>query len=149
MLLRVLFVSLALMIAAPLAWRAMQSDSVKNWWNPPPPPKPFQFDNGTVRQAPQPSGPLQTVSPGLKKCRQGDKLVYTDGPCPAGSKPETISGNVNVVSMPKPAPAQAAAAPGKPASGALARLPNVRDALHDPGPTIREKAMERAIDNIR
>lgn len=147
MLLRTLFIAMALMLAIPLAWRGLQSEQVKQWWNPPPPPKPFQFDNGTVRQAPPPTtGAVQTVSPGLKKCRQGERLVYTDGPCPAGSRPENIGGTVNVVTMPK-APEAKASAPGFKAPGG--KLPNARDLMQDTGPTIREQHMERTINNIR
>jgi hypothetical protein len=154
MILRTLFLTLAALLCLALGWRALQTDAFKTWWNPPPPPKAFQFDNGSVRAAPvAASGPAMALNPGLKKCRQGERVVYTDGPCPAGSKFEAMGGTVNVVNMPK-APAstarERASDKGNPGEiNPSGRLPNVRDLLHDPGPTLREQHTERVINAVR
>jgi hypothetical protein len=141
MLLRALLTSLILLVALPLGWRLLQSPVVQAWWSPPPPPRPIVFDNGSVREPRATSGAgAQTVSPGLKKCRQGERLLYTDGPCPPGSRPEAVGGTVNVVTLPKPA--------AKPAS-APAGLPTARTLLQDPGPTLREQHLERSVERMR
>ncbi len=50
-----------------------------------------------------------------RKCRRGEQILYTDGPCPAGTQPLALDGgSLSVLpAAPRPAPAEAAAsAPG-------------------------------------
>lgn len=150
MILRLLTVALVLIVGLPMGWRLLQSPQWRDWLNPPAPvKKAFQFDNGTVREPPAPaSGPAIDVSPGLRKCRQGERVVYTDGPCPAGSKPVTLGGTVNVVPGTRPAEA-AAPGPGASQPPGARRPPHVRDLMHDSGPTLNEQAMERAMQQTR
>ena len=81
--------------------------------------------------------PAPTV--GLQKCLADGRVIYTDGSCPAGSRPQALDGGtLSVVSSPPP-PARAAA-PGQPA------LPHARDALLDPqGVDIRQRRMDAVI----
>jgi hypothetical protein len=147
--LRLLMIGLVLLVAGPLGWRLWQSPAVQAWWHPAPPPRPIVFDNGTVRALPPAaSGPAAVVSPGLKKCRRGERIVYTDSWCPEGSTPVSIDrGTVNVV---QPAvPATAARVPGSPA-GQPGRLPHARDVLTNTDePSIRDQHLERTIDRMR
>lgn len=76
----------------------------------------------------------------LRKCLQGSRVVYTDGPCPAGSREQAVSeGRVSVVpATPVPALPPAAAA----------SLPNARDILGRPDDgTLRDQRMERQINS--
>ena len=149
MLVRLLVIGLIVLVGGPLGWRVWQSPTVQNWWNPPPPPKPIVFDNGTVREAPQPaSGPTVVVSPGLKKCRKGERIVYTDSWCPEGTTPVAIErGTVNVV---KPAVPVAAAKPADGSASQPRRLPHVRDVLdYSKEPSIRDQHLERTIDRMK
>ncbi|MBL8328452.1 MAG: hypothetical protein JNJ71_06340 [Rubrivivax sp.] len=148
---RILVVAMALIVGLPLAWRLIQSPEVQAWWSPvAAEPSRFRFDNGSVRQPPAPaSGPLVDVSPGLKKCRQGERVIYTDAVCPPGTQPVLMAGGtVNVVKGSKVEPAPA---PGS-ASGAAAgkgRPPHVRDLLNDGSPSLREQHMERVMQQQR
>lgn len=148
--LRLLVAGLALLVGLPMAWRLWQSPQVQAWWRPPADmARPIIFDNGTVRQPPAPaSGPLVDVSPGLKKCRRGERVIYTDSWCPEGTTPVAIErGTVNVV---KPtAPVASAPAGAAPASGAAASDPNRRRNIRDVldvsrQPSLYDQQVERA-----
>lgn len=73
----------------------------------------------------------------LRKCLQGSHILYTDGPCPAGSREQAVSdGRVTVVPA-TPVPAAAAAS-----------RPNARDILGRPDDgTLRDQRMERQINS--
>ena len=82
--------------------------------------------NSTVRGAAPPglpnAGPGPAAAGGLHKCLQGSQVLYTDAPCPQGSRTQAVAGAVTVVpGMPSGPPAPAA-------SG----LPNVRQVLAPP-----------------
>jgi len=64
-------------------------------------------------QGAQPAGGSAPAAPaaGLRKCRQGGKLLYTSDECPKGSVEQPISGGAVTV-VPGQAPAPAPAAPG-------------------------------------
>jgi len=73
---------------------------------------------------------------GLRKCRQGGKLLYTTGDCPKGSVEQAISGgSVTVVPGPQPVATPAGAAGGAPDLGKLMG----KDAATE----LRDKRMDR------
>lgn len=71
-----------------------------------------------------------------RKCVSGQKVLYTDEPCPSGYKSAQVEGNVTVVHI------QASQAP---AAAASSPIPNARQLLAptDDG-AFRERALERA-----
>lgn len=147
MLLRLLVAGIALLVGLPMAWRLWQSPQVQAWWRPAPEvSRPIIFDNGTVRQPPAPaSGPMVNVSPGLKKCRRGDRVIYTDSWCPEGTTPVAIErGTVNVVKPPSPVASAGAQAVGAAASDPHRRR-NIRDVLDvSRQPSLYDQQVERA-----
>jgi hypothetical protein len=149
MVLRLLLAALVAVVALPVAWRLVQSAEFKAWMTPQAPAKPFKFDNGTVREPPaSAAGSGTVVSHGLKKCRQGERVVYTDGQCPPGSVTVPIGGTVNVIDGgPRPARAPEVAGPADGAAspaGQGKRLPHVRDVLdYSRQPSLRDQHLER------
>jgi len=80
-------------------------------------------------------------APGLRKCRQGGKVLYTSDDCPKGSAEQAISGgSVTVVPGAKPADAPANAPAGVP-TGA----PDLGKMMGKEAATeLRDKRIERA-----
>jgi hypothetical protein len=152
MVFRALAAALAALLVLPLLWRLSQSDAVRSWWSPPvATAKPFQFDNGTVREpAVAASGSTAAVVQGLKKCRVGERLVYTDGPCPKGSAVVPIGGTVNVVAGTRTAvDAASADAPGASASQPR-RMRHVREVLdYSSSPSLYDQHVERVTSQVR
>ena len=75
---------------------------------------------------------------GVHKCRVGARVVYSDQPCPAGSRELAANGGtVTVMSFPKPAPVPASAASGL--AGAL-----VKGLSRDEIDVLRDKQVEDA-----
>ena len=76
---------------------------------------------------------------GVRKCRRGETVIYTDGDCPAGSREFAVTGGAVTV-VPGQSPLNAPALP----SG---RLPHAREVLQpDEGNArLRDQAMERVI----
>lgn len=77
----------------------------------------IKFDNGTVRQQPDPASAASAVVQsrptgpgGMRKCKKGSTVVYTDRICPPGTQEMDIGGNVNVVGGGVPAGAKKAPA---------------------------------------
>ena len=108
---------------------------------------PIAFDNDTQGDPSEPTTSPQPATrtglAGVRKCRQGAKIVYTDGECPAGSREFTVNGGAVTV------------VPGQ--SGRIApvlgdmpqgRLPHARDVLmpDDGKANLRDQAMERVIN---
>lgn len=68
-------------------------------------PASIKFDNGTVRVAEPASGasaaaPAKVLPPDqFRRCSDGKSVVYTDRPCPPGSKemPPLNKGTMNVI----------------------------------------------------
>lgn len=153
MVFRLLVACIAALIVLPLGWRLLQSAADAGWTTPRPAPKPFTFDNGSVRA---PSGPASAVElaarHGLKKCRRGEQVLYTDGPCPAGSQAADVGGTVSVVkSNPAPAAPHATGA-GTPSSTGEGprRLPPLREVLDvSGGPSLREQHTQRVLERQR
>ena len=120
MLLKRIFMGMAALLLASFVWRQWQSGMLQ-WLHPEQQQKApeFQFDNGTVRQyQPRVSvEPLQARG-GVRKCKKGDKTLYTDNPCPPNSQELPVNqGTVNVVDgaavrhEPRAAGSEIAAAP--------------------------------------
>jgi len=94
-----------------------------------------------------PSGGSAAATPaganpdGLRKCRQGTRLIYTNGECPRGSVEQAISGGaVTVVPAQKPDSALDGNLPAKAA-------PNLRDLLGKPQEgDLRDKRIEKAVN---
>lgn len=151
MILRVFGALLAVLVLVPLAWRVSQSDSVRDWWSPPPPAKAIQFDNGSVRAPALPaSGSTASVAPGLKKCRVAERFVYTDGPCPKGSAVVPIGGTVNVVPGTRPVQDRDGAEPAADAASQARRPRHVRDVLDvSKGPSLYDQHIERVTAQAR
>jgi hypothetical protein len=80
---------------------------------------------------------LTSVSPGaggLRKCRSGANVLYTNSVCPAGSREEVVAGSLTVV-------------PGQPVASEPARPPNVLRSLSGPGlDDLRKKHIEQVIE---
>jgi hypothetical protein len=53
----------------------------------------------------------QAAGGGLHKCLQADRVLYTDAPCPTGSRAQGVAGQLSVVPA-APAPAGASAPNG-------------------------------------
>lgn len=82
---------------------------------------------------------------GLRKCFGSGTVLYTDGDCPVGSKPQPVTGGTLTVMPAQPVPATAPS-PDAPAS----RASTIRDLVMKPGEkTIQEMAIDRAMDKIK
>lgn len=85
--------------------------------------------------------PPSPKAAGLRKCRRGAEVTYTNEACPPGSQEQAVKeGSVSVLpAPPKPATAVAASGPGG--------LPHVRDVLAPPSnePSMKDKQMDKII----
>jgi hypothetical protein len=96
-------ISFAVVFAALSIWKYRNSDFIQSIVQSQDPKKPaIQFDNGTVRQYQRPTEAelkAEPKTPGvMRKCKNGDKISYTNSWCPPGAKELTLTnGTVNVV----------------------------------------------------
>lgn len=75
----------------------------------------IEFDNGSNRDATGVTRVVPRAAAGPHKCRQGERVIYTDGACPPGTKEIALEqGTLNVVAMPRAAPAASAPASAPP-----------------------------------
>jgi len=133
MLLKRLAIAVLAVFVLAIGWRLARSDWARSLAQPASKPAvEIKFDNGTVRQydsaasvAERSRGqpkPLGT----LRRCQRGTEVSYTDSFCPPGTRELAVGrGTVNVVGAAAPA--------AKPASAM-------------PQPTLRELAVERAVE---
>ena len=138
-----IFYGLALVLVLAVGWHYRNSDTVQSLIDPPSRhPVKVEFDNGTAH----PPAPLQAVEPpksvaGVRKCKKGNAVIYTDGNCPPDSKELSISsGSVTVV------PGQSV---GSSISSNIPALPASPSRDANPGAdeqSIRDKMMERVIN---
>ena len=143
---RVIFITAALLIALSVAWGKRQS--LQALLAPAPPPsKPIQFDNGTVREyGPASSASASSAQPqiapgGMRKCFKGQQVSYTNMECPPGTKEKPVAGPpVNVLPAQAVAKANESQAPGKGKSALHDALDVSRDEK------LRERMMERVIE---
>ena len=145
MTLRAIFWLALALIAASAAWR--YRDALTGGTAPPPPSKPFEFDNGTLREyAPPASGGQAAAAAGtMRKCVRGNEVLYTNFACAAGYREKPIAADrVNV--LPSVGAARPAVPPGA-APGVSAGPALLRDKLDlSQDARLREKAMERAVE---
>jgi len=91
-------------------------------------------------QTPLPAAPGKARSAGsaegVRKCRKGSELIYTNGECPPGSRAEDLSGGTLSV-LP-------AAPPTTPAPAASARTPLRSLADPEGAATLQEQRIEQA-----
>lgn len=109
-------------------------------------PKPFVFDNGTIRDNPAPaSAPKQATlqsPPGvLRKCVRGDTVTYSNLDCPIGTRERPIKADTVTVLPAIEAPL--ATLPNKPAGKTHAALQNALDLKRDE--ELRRRMIDRAI----
>lgn len=142
-------------VAASMAWSQRDAPWLRAWIGQgDAPPRPIEFDNGSVRDlAPPASAPRSAAAklplpPGkLRKCWRGDEVAYTDQVCPPGFREREVAAQISVVDSQAPrtpaAAPGAAAPPGSPGS----RQRTLHEALDlRPDDRLRERVMERAID---
>lgn len=104
----------------------------------------IKFDNDDPGDAPVSSSLQQPAAKkgiaGVRKCRQGETVIYTDGECPTGSREFAVTGGAVTV-----VPGQSALnAPALPSG----RLPHAREVLSpdDGNARLRDQAMERVVN---
>jgi hypothetical protein len=96
-------ISIAVVFVALNVWKYWNSEFIQSIVHSQDPKKPtIQFDNGTVRQYQRPTEAELKVEPKaagvLRKCKDGDKISYTNTWCPPGAKELTLTnGTVNVI----------------------------------------------------
>jgi hypothetical protein len=96
-------ISIVLVFATLSLWKYWNSDFIQSIVRSQEPQKSaIQFDNGTVRQYQRPTEAeikAEPKTPGvMRKCKDGDKISYTNTWCPQGSIELAITnGTVNVV----------------------------------------------------
>jgi hypothetical protein len=139
---KTLFWTLLLGLIASFGWHYREAPFIQRWLNPPPPvvtqERTWRDDALERPAAAQPAQAAQTVQKstgGMRKCRQGASVVYTDGDCPAGSQEHSVGGTVTVLKDQRKL-VNAAKTP----QSADTALPLTED------PVMRAKRMEQVID---
>lgn len=123
--------------ACALAWQ--QQDRLRAWMGSLPPPSLPALPRSEPAADAGKAG-----AGGLRKCVNGQQVSYTNVACPPGTHEQAVTAAPLTVlpATPVPKPAQAGQASSGPAA--------LREALDmKPEPTLRDKAMERAINEIR
>lgn len=111
---------------------------------------PLRFDNDDLRRDATTTEPARQTAPkglaGVRKCRQGEQVTYTDGDCPAGSREHAVNGGAVTVVPSQRIQATVRLPSGSDMSGG--RLPHAREVLlHEEGQTrLRDQAMEGVIN---
>ncbi|MEX8504329.1 hypothetical protein [Leptothrix ochracea] len=163
MIAKTLFWTLLLGLIASFAWHYHDAPLIQRWIHPPPPvvseERTWRDEAAERPQAVQPgAAPVRiaataataaTAKGGLRKCRQGSTVIYTDDACPAGMQELSLSGTVTVLKDQRKLVEQAkkVSPPGtetaSPAGGPSPegdKLPLGED------PVLRAKRMEQIID---
>lgn len=136
---------MAVLMVLSVGWKYKDAALVQEWLAPSrTQARPaIKFDNDAPGEAPASSAlehtPSRTGLAGVRKCRQGETVIYTDGDCPAGSREFAVTGGAVTV-VPGQSTLNAPALP----SG---RLPHAREVLlpDDGSARLRDQAMERVI----
>ena len=104
MALKAIFWVALLALLGSIMWRYVEPGAFNDWLKGRgATPKPFVFDNGTVREIPsRPSPDVPISAPQLakaiRKCQRGAEMIYTDNPCQQGFSDQPISnGSVTAV----------------------------------------------------
>jgi len=133
-----LFIGIVILAAlAGAGWFYRDTPEVRRWI----PPALYTLTQAPPSKSGAAPGPAAAAAAaGVHKCRQGGKLVYTNGDCPPGSVEQPVSGgSVTVV------PAQQAAESEKKADAAAAP-PDVRDLLGKaPERNLQKERLEKAV----
>ena len=61
------------------------------------PPPPSAEETQAARNGPGSTSGKAAPSAQLRKCVQGERVTYTNEPCPAGSREELVQGNLSVM----------------------------------------------------
>ena len=101
----------------------------------------IKFDNDTPTPAAGDEQKRKNAStqPGLRKCRKGHEVLYTNGTCPDGSKELSMDGGTVTVM-----PAQETTKPPAAASPDASRP----DIQHPPGPTDHANSLDQRTEKI-
>ncbi len=148
MLLRVLALVGATALLLSIAFSVWRSGVVRSWLTTAPdtPPR-IVFDNGSVRDVPQPaaSEPAKAAAlspPGvLRKCVRGDRVSYSNLTCPPGFRERPVS-QEGVTVLPAQRPA-ASPLPG-PSPAPHEKMRDALDLQRDE--KLRQRMIDRAID---
>ena len=103
----------AVLLMASIGWRYRNAPVITAWLSPDQPAAArIEFDNGTVRDYSAASQPSQgndsrNLGPGgVRKCKKGAEIIYTNEACPHGAKEHQMTGGtISVVpgdTTPKP-----------------------------------------------
>lgn len=107
-----IFQGLLALVVVSAGWSFSQSDSIRHWMAPSQlkaPAVKFQNDGPTadalLAEAVPPTPLVDPIQPdankrglgGMRKCKKGTTVVYTDRPCPEGAQRKTIEGTMTVV----------------------------------------------------
>lgn len=147
-----IFWGLLFMVLASIGWRYKNAEAVQNFLHPQPTQvADIQFDKMEPPSAGPAPGPGESMKPvsqaapvarkvgGMRKCKKGREVIYTDGDCPTGSKELGMNGgSLTVVQSPSDT-----ATPEKDTP-----RPNVRNLLVDPekDAELRNKRMDRIVN---
>ncbi len=156
MIAKTLFWTLLLGLIASFAWHYHDAPLIQRWINPPPAvvseERSWRDDAAERAQTasrargPSATSTTATAKGGLRKCRQGSTVVYTDDDCPAGTQELRVSGTVTVLKDQRKLVDDAK----KISSGADATtgtVPAEGDKLQlTEDPVLRAKRMEQIID---
>jgi hypothetical protein len=101
-------------------------------------PKPFVFDNGSVREPPVVTRAPQEHQVGvLKRCEGGGSVTYTNEACPRGTRAKPVGGVVSVVDGHK-------TAASTPRDSKQAQLRDMLD-VSDTGPNLRQQRLDQIV----
>lgn len=136
-----------LALATAAGWHYRRAEWVQGWIHPrSAKPPAIKFDNGSVRDADASSQPTAMASQatplgGIRKCRKGGQVVYTDGTCPPGAQEQPLrNGTVTIISG--QAGTKSANA-GEPAP----QRATLRDVLDPPEEvSLKDKRMQKIVD---
>ena len=142
---------LGLVLLAGAGWRFCDSGDATQLFKPAPARPAIKFDNDEptgaglagVAQDAQPAQPDSKGPTGIRKCKVGGSVIYTDAPCPkSGAEQAMGGGSVTVVKGQRPAvdvAAKAGSAPNVLRDLAGQRNPNE--------PSMLDKHIDRQVNN--
>jgi hypothetical protein len=140
---KLVFAVLVAVVLGAVLWGARDTAFVRQFMQPVVGTAPaIRFDNDTTALPPAgDSTPArQDIRSGMRKCLRGAEVLYTDAPCPAGSREAKVAGGA--VTVLPGTPATTVLRPPK----AAASAPNVRDLLLPPGEAnLRDRQMEKVV----
>lgn len=138
---KTIFAGVAALLLLSMAWKHKNSDWMQSLTAPARSASQtaIRFDNDAPRSDMPTAGGDKSTSRkgavGIRKCRHGEQVTYTDGDCPAGSHEHAVDGGAVTV------------VPGQ-RTQPTANLPHARELLlpEDGQSRLRDQAMERVIN---